>query len=385
MAVYDYGRSPEHWLKAIDIASSKLTQLDPKDSSLDVFCWMSANDFDVVFLKTDPVTLVERSSLEHCREPEPIIQYSSPLHETRVFPAGLSMNQAFQELANHHWIVLSEGKRILGIVTHDDLAKPAASAFILGHLIAIERVLRRMYGTYVNQPVPDEPPSIEQGDQKGDEDVVAYLADLINRIKKSPSLLKELGYSRTGFERVGGWLVTLRNQLAHSRGLRIDDRKKKNWLERFFEIQKLKSSALRVLEDRDQIWQAIADSVITDSQTGVFYAGPSAVGLPLTTPAYVVTAANPFEEYQSEETNEHRNKMLLSVLQRNVKNVVSVVGGSRCGNWRENSFMINGVSEEWALELAQQYGQRAIFKLTDSQKVVLATTGEVKSQSSRHE
>ena len=55
------------------------------------------------------------------------------------------------------------------------------------------------------------------------------------------------------------------------------------------------------------------------------------------------------------------------------------------GTGGRHSFMINGVSEEWALELAQQYGQRAIFKLTDSQKVVLATTGEVKSQSSRHE
>ena len=109
------------------------------------------------------------------------------------------MNQAFQELAKHHWIVLSEGKRILGIVTHDDLTKPAASAFVLGHLIAIERVLRRIYGTYVNQPVPDEPPSIEQGDQKGDEDVVAYLADLINRNQKVAITTKRTGVFKDGF------------------------------------------------------------------------------------------------------------------------------------------------------------------------------------------
>lgn len=197
MTIYDYGRSPEHWLLALDIASREIKFIDPTESAMDVLCWMSANEFDVAFLQTAPVTIVEIDELHTCGEEDQVGKYLKDLPADRVFTADISMNESFRELVKRPWLVLSQGSNIEGIVTRDDLAKPAASAFVLAHLITLERTLRRLYGTYTNRPISDEPPEDMPGQsQEVRDERIKYLADLFNKVVRVDLLVEELGYTK---------------------------------------------------------------------------------------------------------------------------------------------------------------------------------------------
>ena len=77
--------------------------------------------------------------------------------------------------------------------------------------------------------------------------------------------------------------------------------------------------------------------------------------------------------------------MLLKVLKSRTDQIIDVTGGSRCGNWKENSFLVSGVPERVILDLAEQYGQRAVFKLTNEKKIVVSIDGQAKIERSRHE
>ncbi len=386
MTIYDYGRSPEYWLLALDIASREITLLDPTDSAADTLCWMNANDFDVAVLQTAPVSVVERQDLRGCNESDQVSQYAQPLPASHVHAADLSLNDAFRELNRKCWFVLVHDNQIHGILTRDDLAKPAAGAFVLAHLITLERTLRRLYGSYTNRPIADEPPASDPGIPRDVANAeIAYLSDLFNQVLRIDLLVEDLGYSKSRFKRIGNWTVTLRNHLAHSRRLTYDGPKDPSTLARFFHIQDLMHNSTRMLEERSQIWSAFSDSIIVDRSNGLVYAGPQCVDLPLPTPAYVITAANPFEEFQSDQANERRNQMLRKVLARKTDRIVEVIGSSRCGNWQENSFLVSDVEYSEILDLARRYGQRAVFKLTHDQKIVVRADGVVKSETSRYE
>ncbi|MCM2375125.1 DUF3293 domain-containing protein [Aporhodopirellula aestuarii] len=385
MTIYDDGRSPEHWLLALDIASRDITLLDPTENARDTLCWMKANDFDIAFLKTDPISIAKRDDLRDCGESHRVGDYSKGLPERHVHAVDLSMNSAFHELAKKRWFVLVHDNKVEGILTREDLAKPAAGAFVIAHLITLERTLRRLFGSYTNRPISDEPPANDPGMPHDETNRgIAYLSELFNDLAMIDSFVEDSGYSKQNFKRIGSWAVTIRNQLAGTHRLTDVGSEDPSILERTLHIQKLMHDSMRMLEERPQIWSAYSDSIIVDRLNGEVYAGPGCVDLPIPAPAYVITAANPFEGFQSEQANEHRNQMLQKVLKRKAGQIIEVVGSSRCGNWKENSFLVSGVDQSEILDLARKYGQRAVFKLTKDKKIVVRADGEIKGETSRH-
>lgn len=385
MTIYDYGRSPEHWMLALDIASREVKRCDATELAVDVRCWMDANDFDVVFVANNLTSIVHRERLTGCSEKATVAEFVVDLPEERRQSVDMSLNDAFRELERHKWFALFDGGKLEGLVTRDDLAKPAAGAFVMAHLITMERILRRLLGTYTNQPMWDEPRDQECLDEEIREGEIVSFPQVVNKVAKEKLLLHELNYPKRDYKRVSSWAITIRNHLAQSRRLVFDETSKPSALERFFAVQEFLLRALSIIEGRPQIWRAFEDSVIVNHFGNEVYAGPNAVDLPFESPCYVITAANPFEQRMAPEVNAHRNKMLYQVLERRSNKIVEVIGKSQCGNWQEESFLVSGVPESSILGLAMQFGERAVFKLTEEEKFVVATNGEIKSQKSRRE
>ncbi|QEG41972.1 DUF3293 domain-containing protein [Roseimaritima ulvae] len=383
MTVYDYGRTPEHWLLAQDIASP-VRYADPSDSALEQFEWMAANDFDVAFVTGGAV--VFRNRLSGVAEHAKLAEFTEPLPDKHCVPHDLSLSDTFAKLAATPWLVLTDGSQICGIVTPEDLAKPAASAFAFAHLITLERVLRRLVGSYTNQPLGDEPqpPGIAQiAGHAGTG--MHHLSHVVNRAGRLPELLAELGYSKSEFRKLGRWAIGFRNHLAHARRLNHDDPQAQIALGRFLQVQKLMLRAIALVEDRKQVWQAFSDSVIRDHSSSTVWAGPGAFELPFSAPCFVITAWNPFEQTLDEASNRHRNQMLLKGLKRRTELIRCVVGQSPCQTWQEESFMVGGMRQADVLELAKRYGQRAVFRLEPNEKLVVDCDGQVRARACRCE
>lgn len=51
------------------------------------------------------------------------------------------------------WFFVGREKKIKGIVTFEDLGKPAVSLYLLAKLLMVESGLRRLWGTYTNTEV----------------------------------------------------------------------------------------------------------------------------------------------------------------------------------------------------------------------------------------
>ncbi|QDV11479.1 hypothetical protein CA51_13430 [Rosistilla oblonga] len=389
MTVYDYGRSPEHWLLAIDIASRGVHYADPADSALEQFYWMKANDFDVAFVKGIMApSIVFREHLATASEKSILADFMEPLPDEHCFPDTLSLNDAFLRLATTTWLVLTRSNQCIGVVTREDLAKPAASAFAFAHLIALERVLRRLVGTYTNHPISDEPQAADganvASEVSGDSHVTLHqLSQVVNRVFRIPKLLEELGYSKREFRKVGSWAVRFRNHIAHSRRLNHDDPQQPISLTRFIAVQDLMMRAIELVENRNQVWLAFSDSVILDQTSKTMVAGPDATGLPFPEPCFVITAWNPFEQSLDDATNRLRNAMLLESLKMRTEQIRKVVGQSRCESWKEESFLVAGMDQQSVVDLASTFGQRAIFRLDREQKLVIDIQNAIRTCSPR--
>jgi hypothetical protein len=385
MTIYDYGRSPECWLLALDIATRNVKRVELADLATDVWCWMEANDFDVTFTNDGTGRIIRRDRIAASDSQALVADFAEKLPKERRYRVDLSMQDAFQSLSTQKWIVLADGNRIAGMVTWDDLAKPAASAFVFAHLVTIERVLRRLIGTYSSRPLGDEPQDPEgiRDDQEVPD--VTYFSQAINRAGAIKPLLSDLGLSSCDFRKVGSWAISFRNHLAHSRRFSHGEPCEPTTLERFFRVQDLMIRLLRTVEDRSQVWRAFQESIIVSRDGGHVYAGSNAVELPFPGDCFVITAANPFEQRMEEDVNQHRNRMLLEILVRRTDQIIEVIGRSRCGNWSESSFMIAGISEAALLDIAKKFGKRAVFKLTETEKLVVATDGIIKGRTARCE
>jgi len=74
--IYDYGRSPEHWLLALDMASQGINYLDRSETACDVFCWMEAYEFDIAFLNASTPTIVYRNDLKLADESDSLSKFA---------------------------------------------------------------------------------------------------------------------------------------------------------------------------------------------------------------------------------------------------------------------------------------------------------------------
>lgn len=382
--VYDYGRAPEHWFVALDIASD-ISAWSPDTNARDLFCWLEAHEFDVAFVEDSDCKIVRREHLEFASKEKTIGDFSESLPSSNLLDEGSSLANTLDALKSNSWIAItpSNGTTPSGIVTLEDIAKPAASAYFLAHLIILEQGLRRLLGSYSSAPLPDEPEPFNK--DRENSSTVYYLRNLKERVEQEKPLLADLDCSKTKFGRVMGRSIHERNNLAHSRRLGYDSSKPAETLTKFSEIQDLLSRVIELLKERPQIWQAFSKTQIVNPDNSICYAGTAATDLPFDGNNYVITAANPYEQVLTAGQNKIRNEMFRKVLERRTGKIKNVVGRSPDGSWQEVSFLISGIDELELLKLAKDYGQRAIFKLTDQDKIVMSPDGKVQNSTCRFE
>ncbi|TWU37608.1 hypothetical protein Q31b_43960 [Novipirellula aureliae] len=371
MTVYDNGRSPHLWMKALDIASRGVYLAEPCKSALEQFYWMTALDFDISFVKSSPAALiVHRDQLANANRDSTLADWTRPLPNKHCFPADLSLSDAFSHLEVLPWLLLTRDDKIEGIITRDDLEKPAGMAFVHAHLVNLERLLRQLVGTYTNHPISD-------GREMGD------AARVYGEVVRIPELLAELGWSEQDFRAIGAWVMDNRTRFSNAEHPLHENSRRSFSLPRFLAAKTLMLRAIEIIEKRDQVWSAFSHSLILDSRSRTIYAGPDAVNLPFKTPCFVITAYNPQEQVLDPSTNRRRNDMLLKSLELQTDKVRHVVSQSRCERWKEESFLVAEIEERVILAFASKYGQRAVYRLDDHELFVVDAKGVVRAKRSR--
>ena len=132
-------------------------------------------------------------------------------------------------------------------------------------------------------------------------------------------------------------------------------------------------------------WALYAASHVLLPATGELLVGPTAMTqLPLPEPIHVITAHNPAGRRQPDEHNERATRMLRARLADLAIDVLPADGCSPDGVWVEAGFATAGLTREQARGLAVDYAQDAIFEITATEVLIIATdTGAIVHRGSR--
>ena len=353
--------------------SSTIQAPEPSEPVGEVRVWMELNDFDQAPLAHSAGTqVVLRRALQGVSPDRCVAELAIATPDGHWLDGAAPMQQALAALAQRQWLLVRSDSTLIGILTRHDLASPVVSAYLLARLLGLEHGLRRLYGSFSHQPLPDEPglPG-EPGDWS--------LAMLLNRVAPLKALREALSFeSRTAFERATGGLVTLRNHLAHGRSLLTLSSHLAEALERIEGLEQLMGRVRRLLDDREHVWDAFsATEIVGLDDPGLVLAGTGAAALPLPAPVHVITAQNPHERVLEDDVNEERHRLLHCYLQMRAPEAqwIEVLGRSCSGPWAEASWAISGLTRAEALAIAQRFEQRAIFELTEADVHVIGVDG----------
>lgn len=354
---------------------------DPSEAASEVLTWMNLNDFDQApIAKTGGNQIVLRSALLDAQPNHPVGELAIATPGEHWLEGAVSMQQALAALTERQWLLVRSGSELMGILTVQDLASPVVSAYLLARLLGLEHGLRRLYGSFTHQPIPDEPGSPGEADGWS-------LALLLNKVALSTSLREAIGHpSRRGFERATGGLVALRNHLAHGRSILAISSTLSTAMERIEKLERLATNVRQLLDDREHIWDAFAASEIVGLDSpNVVWAGGGATSLLFPSPVHVITAHNPYERVLSSSINSERHQLLGHYLELRCPGAqrMEVMGRSKCGQWQETSWAISGLERTEALAIAHRFQQRAIFELNETDMLVISTDGDVRRKVSR--
>lgn len=117
-----------------------------------------------------------------------------------------------------------------------------------------------------------------------------------------------------------------------------------------------------------------ATTIISDPD-GAVYAGPGAVVLPVSTPAFVITAWNPGSEDTHPKHNADDNDALAALLADMGASMIPVVGAAPDGSWQEDSLLVSGITRADATAIGARFGQLAVFELADDTLTVVEVAG----------
>lgn len=382
-----------------------LTKVKTNQPIIEVLAEMKAKDFDVVPVIQGQKILgyLERNSLGSFSKTYEFIGDITDIpkmSQAKVIdlnnPESNSLEKAFEYLRRYRWFFVKRDKTIVGIVTLDDLKHPIVSLYILSKLLIVEAGLRRLWGTYTNIPTPDAPPKKTRSDaspKKTESKEPTVFKGIIDNVKKQSennydSIIRHLGYTDVSFHEHTDDMHKLRNTIAHGGSLlsfaKEKDKDIEEVIECIWEIDELLEAITKLIQNRDQVWEAFEKSyIVTKGKVEEYWVGVDIVDLPkdLKLPVYVISAENPSEEVLSEEKNKVRTKALCDVLYyRKSKSsnrkweYTEVVGQSPDKLWNQDSFAVGGINKEEALELAKMFGQRAVFELTQDNKIRVIPT-----------
>ena len=376
----------------------ELQCVDSQDPAVEVFAWMKANDFNIVPVKKDGKKsfFIDRENLA---EGDTIVNCMKPIDPSKFVGKDMSIKDALKELSEREWFFVGAGNDLQGIVTRSDLSKPAVSFYLLSHLLMLESGLRRLLGSYTSIQIPDAAP--EHGDNFSKIINEVFKAkDPITNVKELVADL-ELPSTEKPFKKKTKYLIDLRNALAHGRNIAdvYKDESSKvidlsGAIECVDNLESLLEKVASKINYRDDVWKKFVETQIVKRveirEIGKFisireiWAGTNAMpDLPMNPPIYVISAANPLEEVLSDDDNTRRHLALRDILESRKLKFEEVFGESPDGNWSEASFAIEGMIQEDACKLAEKFGQRAIFELTQDEIKVISIDGKCRENKSR--
>lgn len=326
----------------------------PDEPIAEVRLWMDARGFSLVPLREEPVErYVCREDLDGAEGA--LASVARPIALPHLVEADLSLDAALPRLATHGWFFVLEGDRVVGIITRADLRRPAVRLHTLAHLLVLEEgldTLLRSYGAYR---------SVAR------RSFVHVVQDTV----ACPPLLADLGLDRDAASDVLHNLRRLRNHLAHGRSLLDHTLELPDAVAEAARAAKLCARVWQLIDDRDQIWQAYAQASLSGQGDG------------LPASAVVITAYNPGDEVLPSEQNARRDRALGAILTARGLPFVRSVARAPGGDFEEPGFAVEGLDRFRALELAQRFGQRAIYELTPEEIRVIDMQGRARRTVSR--
>jgi len=362
-------------------ATRRIVEAPSQARASEVKAWMEINDFDVAPVRdSDRPMVVIRSEMADNEDERIVITCARPVNCDQILSSSTTLSKSLEILRAHGWFLVYDNGEITGIVTRSDMERPAISIYIFARLISLEHGLRRLLGSYSNTPITDIPPS------GVDTDGPKYLSDVLKAIRAIPALVKDLGFtSKSAFDRGTGFVVDLRNHLAHGRSILAQTSDAQGAVKRIFDLDGLVSRISCLLTERQQIWNAFeSTTIVQKNEVEIVWSGLGSGKLPLPTPIHILTAYNPFEHVISSEENDKRHEALSRLLLHRPVQFLSVYGQSKDGQWIEPSYAIHGFTRSEACALARDIGQRAIFELDDQFLYVFGSDEQLRGQRPRH-
>jgi hypothetical protein len=384
----------------------ELKCIDSQDLAKERLAWMKANDFDIVPVIKDGKKsfFVDREKdLKDIADGEIIVNnHMQPIPFSELVKPDELIKVALELLSERGWFFVGTGDVLEGIVTLEDFGRPAVSFYFLAKLLMVESGLRRLWGTYTNNPTADSPSKDGvDGDPKSFGNILKEITNHSREAKRTnkPNLLNDLKRSEVTEDDLSS-IAALRNELAHGRNilslskskyLDVKDPAERNRKivedvsNRIKKIDKVLETISTLDDNRPQIWKAYEDTVIVKrTLKEEFWVGSNVVDLSpyllSSSNLYIISAENPSGEVLSKERNKDRTDALRNVLNgRRLKNndgkwEYEEVDGQSCdGKWKQASFAVRGVSIEEARELAKMFEQKAIFELTQEYIRVIPT------------
>lgn len=370
------------------ICSRNTFELDPAVSTEQAILLMQLYELDQAPVAgSDGSQIVLRMNLDVDRSGKKVGQYAVDTPAEHWVDHNSSLHNTLKQLIEHDWLFVRANRSFVGTIGRQDLGRPTISAYLLAVILGLERGLRRLYGSYQGRPIPDEPnPHVSQQD---DCERLDNFTTTIKHTLGCDRLLCDLGFKSVNKgDKALQRINKMRNHLAHARTILDCDTDTADVLRRIGDLELLAGRVRQLLVDREAIWTAYcATEIISTEGPSTVFAGSGATKLPISTPAHVISAQNPYEHFLGEKENLRRTEILGRYLRSKpeVEDLVRVFGRSTDPNsiWKEECWAVSGLNRSQAVEIGRLFQQRAIFELTDNATIVISSDETVINTSPR--
>jgi hypothetical protein len=290
----------------------------------------------------------------------------------------LPLSTLFQELEHREFVFVLDNDDIGYVITRADLQAPAIGVVVLAYLTVLESGLRRLVAKEVGDSLLDGLSDARrtivealyakkrrQNVATGYEDCL-YFGDWLH-LAQNPAVRERLGYdSKSTFRKATSSFDIVRNALAHGGTILDGDQGPVRALQRVARIRSFTERVWSEVDQLDGMWEVYAATRISKPRGGATLAGDGAANdLGVSTPAHVITAWNPGSIQRSRTANRAANTELRELLVRHGGSPRMVIGESPDGRWREESYLVTGLTRVRAAEIAGLFGQRGIFELDE--------------------
>jgi hypothetical protein len=327
-----------------------------------------------------------------------IAEVCEPITDEMRVDDSAPLSEALGRLRSHPVLFVHHHGHTVGLLTVADLEQPAVSLLVLGLITSAEAALdelidRESSGTCFESLTETQQEDVRQvyeARQRADADLSwVRCLDFPKRL----TLVKKLGLAgRLGFSsnaRFRSWKersTPVRDVLAQGGTLLQAVPDPRDALDVVVELRRFALQAWGAATDEAELLRAFARAEVWTTTDPISkLAGVAAdERLPVSSPAYVLTAENPGAGRATRRDNSERTNQLRDELIE--KGVTPAPVRAGAGAWFEGSFLVPEVDlpQDEVLRLAREFQQHSVFCLdTNSIRVIRAEDGSILLEQAR--